>query len=43
MINIILILVFFINGSISVANAGSEEVLENLPLAYKQLGFKEVG
>ncbi len=43
MISIILILVLFINGIISVANAGSEDLLENLPLEYKQLGFKEVG
>ena len=43
MINIILIIVFFINGVISVANAGSEGLLERLPLEYKQLGFKEVG
>ena len=38
-----LILVLFINGIISVANAGSEDLLENLPLEYKQLGFREVG
>lgn len=43
MINIILIIVLFINGVISVANASSEGLLERLPLAYQQLGFKEVG
>jgi len=43
MINIILILVLFINGVISVANASSEKLLERLPVEYKKLGFKEVG
>lgn len=43
MLNIILIIVLFINGIISIANAGSEEILERLPLEYNRLGFKEVG
>lgn len=43
MIKIILVIVLFINGVISVTNASSEILLERLPLEYKQLGFKEVG